>query len=127
GAGAATTAERAGARAPAPPLRPGQKREPADNIESADGGAFIDEDRAVGFGDAYVVTEEETRQYLCDTEENHQRGHDCDSLEADGADAGLQNERVTSEYPYQNGKANDAWKEPVCQRRRQTPKVQWRN
>src|SRR5262249_35698589 len=61
-----------------PPL-PGQKKGTADNRKSPDGGAFIDEDSAVGFGDAYVVTEEETRKYLCDTEENHSRGNDCNS------------------------------------------------
>src|SRR5262245_53636124 len=61
-----------------PPL-PGQKKGTADNIESADNGDFIDEDSAVGFGDAYVVTEGETRKHFCDTEENHQRGNGCDS------------------------------------------------
>src|SRR5262245_53401207 len=64
---------------PRRPLLPGQKKGTADNIQSADGGDFIDEDSAVGFGDAYVVTEEETRKHLCDTEENHQRGNGCDS------------------------------------------------
>src|SRR5262249_34088457 len=64
---------------PRRPFLPGQKKEPADNIESADGGAFVGEDGAVGFGDANAVTEEEARKPLRHTEENHQRGNDCDS------------------------------------------------
>jgi hypothetical protein len=64
---------------PRPPLLPGQEEESADDIESADGGAFVGEDSAVGCGDANAVTEEETREHLRHAEENHQRGNDCDS------------------------------------------------
>jgi hypothetical protein len=53
------------------PLLPGQEEEPADDIESADGGAFEGEDGAVGCGDANAVTEEEAREHLRHTEENH--------------------------------------------------------
>jgi len=64
---------------PRRPFLTGQEKEPTDEIESADGGGFVGEDSAFGFGDANAVPEKETCKHLRHTEENHQRGNDCGS------------------------------------------------
>jgi hypothetical protein len=48
-------------------------------IEGADGGALIGEDDAVGWGDSKAGAEDEARENLRHTQENHQRGNDGDS------------------------------------------------
>src|SRR6516162_1437397 len=57
---------------PSRPFLPGQEEAPTDDIESADGGAFVGEDRTVGCGDANAMTEEEAREHLRHAEENHE-------------------------------------------------------